>query len=68
MGFNLSNQQMAQELALNKDAVQKIMLQLREGVVEKKTVVMLQDKVECAEVHIVAGHKGNPVMVNLQTF
>ena len=36
MGLNLSNQQIAQELGLNKDDVQQMTTQLRTGVVEKK--------------------------------
>lgn len=38
MGLNLSNQQIAQELDLNKDVVQRMTTQLREGVNEKKTM------------------------------
>jgi hypothetical protein len=34
--------------------------QLREGVVKKKPQVSLQDEVECDEVYVVSGHKGNP--------
>jgi transposase-like protein len=37
MGLNLSNQQIAQELGLNKDDVQQMTTQLRKGVVEKKS-------------------------------
>jgi len=37
MGLNLSNQQIAQELGLNKDDVQQMTTQLRSGVVEKKS-------------------------------
>ena len=37
MGLNLSNQQIGQELGLNKDDVQQMTSQLRSGVVEKKT-------------------------------
>lgn len=63
MGLNLSNQQIAQELNLNKDDVQQMTTQLRAGVVEKKPVVILQEEVECDEVYVIAGHKGNPVAV-----
>jgi len=35
MGLNLSNQQIAQELDLNKDEVQQMTTQLREGIVKK---------------------------------
>jgi len=37
MGLNLSNQQIAQELSLNKDDVQGMTRQLRTGVMEKKS-------------------------------
>ena len=37
MGLNLSNQQIAAELGLNKDDVQQMTSQLREGVVAKKS-------------------------------
>ena len=37
MGLNLSNQQVAQELSLNKDDVQEMTRQLRTGVMEKKS-------------------------------
>jgi transposase-like protein len=38
MGLNLSNQQIAQELGLNKDDVQQMTTQLRSGVVVKKSL------------------------------
>ncbi len=63
MGLNLSNQQIAQELDLNKDDVQKMTKQLREGVVAKKAPVTLSGEVECDEVYVVAGHKGHPAAV-----
>ena len=63
MGLNLSNQQIAQELDLNKDDVQKMTKQLREGVVAKKPTVTLSGEVECDEVYVVAGHKGHPAAV-----
>ncbi len=37
MGLNLSNQQIAAELELNKDVVQDMTTQLREGMVVKKS-------------------------------
>ncbi len=37
MGLNLSNQQIARELDLNKDDVQAMTTQLREGLVKKNT-------------------------------
>jgi transposase-like protein len=63
MGLNQSNLQIAQELNLNKDDVQDMTTQLRTGIVKKKPVVTLQERVECDEVYVVAGHKGNPVAV-----
>jgi hypothetical protein len=60
MGLNLSNHQVAQELALNKDDVQQMTRQLRHGIVRKKPSPTLTDEVECDEVSIVAGHKGKP--------
>lgn len=39
MGLNLSNQQIAAELTLNKDDVQAMTTQLREGIVVKKSLL-----------------------------
>ena len=66
MGLNLSNQQIAQELGLNKDDVQQMTTQLRSGVVEKKKPIKLAGDIECDEVYIVAGHKGYPEAVAAQ--
>lgn len=63
MGLNLSNQQIAQELGLNKDDVQQMTTQLRTSIVEKKPVVSLQGQVECDELYVIAGHKGQPLAV-----
>jgi len=63
MGLNQSNLQIAQELQLNKDDVQVMTSQLRTGIVTKKPVVTLQQSVECDEVYVVAGHKGNAAAV-----
>ena len=52
-----------QELNLNKDDVHKMCSQLRSGIVEKKPEVKLQGEVECDEVYLVAGHKGNSAAV-----
>lgn len=60
MGLNLSNQQIAQELDLNKDDVQQMTCQLRAGIVASKLPVRLSGEVECEEVYVVAGHKGHP--------
>ena len=59
MGLNLSNQQIAEELDLNKDDVHQMTTQLRQGIVEKKPQVVLSGEVECDEVYITAGHKGS---------
>jgi hypothetical protein len=60
MGLNLSNRQIAQELDLDKDVVQDMTTQLREGIDQSKPEVNLSGSVECDEVYVTAGHKGNP--------
>lgn len=60
MGLNLSNHQIAHELDLNKDDIQQMTGQLRQGIVAKRPPPTLSDAVECDEVYIVAGHKGKP--------
>lgn len=66
MGLNLSNQQIAQELKLNKDDVHQMTTTLREGICQKSPAIHLSGEVECDEVYIVAGHKGNPEGVRRQ--
>jgi len=63
MGLNLSTRQIAQELNLNKDDAQNMAEILRSGVVEKKPEMLLSGEVECDEVYVVAGHKGQPEAV-----
>ena len=63
MGLNLSNQQIAQELELNKDDSQQMTSQLRSSIVEKKPEVILEQEVERDEVYVVAGFKGEPIKV-----
>ena len=63
MGLNLSTQQIAQELNLNKDDAQHMAEVLRTGVVDKKPETPLSGEVECDEVYVVAGHKGHPEAV-----
>lgn len=63
MGLNLSNQQIAQELDLDKDVVQDMTTQLRQGIASRKPAVRLSGEVECDEVYVTAGHKGNPEAV-----
>lgn len=63
MGLNLSNEQIAQELGLDKNDVQTMTTQLRAGILERKPAPQLEGQVECDEVYVVAGHKGNPAEV-----
>lgn len=63
MGLNLSSYQIARELGLHKNDAQRMVKQLREGVVQRKPPAKLKDEVECDEVYIVAGHKGHPEAV-----
>lgn len=60
MGLNLSSAQIAHELDLNKDDVHQMTTQLRQGIVAKNPPSTLRGEVECDEVYIVAGHKGQP--------
>ena len=63
LGLNLSTRQIAQELNLYKDDAQHMAEVLRTGIVEKKPEVRLSGEVECDEVYVVAGHKGQPEAV-----
>ena len=63
MGLNLSTAQIAKELNLNKDDAHNIAALLRSGVVKKKPEPELSNEVECDEVYVVSGHKGNPKAV-----
>jgi transposase-like protein len=63
MGLNLSTEQIAKELNVNKDDAHYMAGVLRSGVVEKKPPVKLSGEVECDEAYVVAGHKGNPAAV-----
>ena len=67
MGLNLSNQQIAWELSLNEDDVQRMTEQLRAGVIARVPAVRLEGAVEIDEVYVVAGHKGNPAAVAKKT-
>jgi hypothetical protein len=53
----------AQELGLNKDDVQNMSAQRRDGVVARRPELSLSGMVECDEVYVVAGHKGHPAAV-----
>jgi transposase-like protein len=59
MGLNLSGLQIAQELDLNKDDARAMIQRLRQGIVERRPPVVLEEEVECDEVSVVAGHKGH---------
>ena len=50
MGLNLSNQQIAHELGLNKDDVQAMTTQLRNGIVQAAPAVILEGVIEADEV------------------
>jgi transposase-like protein len=63
MGLNLSNRQIAQELDLDKDVVHDMTTQLRQGIALSQPAVKLSGEVECDEVYVTAGHKGNPEAV-----
>ncbi len=63
MGLNLSSEQIAAELDLDKDDVYQMTMQLRQGVVENKPEVQLSGEVEFDEVYVTAGHKGQPAEV-----
>lgn len=63
MGLNLSNQQIAKELGLNKDDVHAMTEQLHGGIVAAAPEPRLSGEVECDAVYVVAGHKGNPATV-----
>ena len=63
MGLNLSNRQIAQELDLGEADVQAMTEQLRYGLAAKLPPARLEGEVEIDEVHVVAGHKGNPAAV-----
>jgi len=63
MGLNLSSQQIARELKLHRNDVHIMVKQLRQGIVAAQPPVKLTGEVECDEVYIVAGHKGNPEAV-----
>ena len=63
MGLNLSTHQIAKELNLNKDDAQQMTSQLRSGIVKKKPEVTLSGEVECDELYLIAGFKGQPAEV-----
>jgi len=60
MGLNQSNDQIAEELDLDRDDAHQMASQLRAGIVRKKPEVRLDGEVECDEAYVTAGHKGYP--------
>jgi transposase-like protein len=63
MELNLSTYQIAKELELDRGDVQAMTTALREGIVTRRPGPALADSVECDEVYVVPGHKGNPQAV-----
>jgi hypothetical protein len=63
MGLNLSNRQIAAELGLGASDAQAMTEALRGGLAAKAPSVRLEGEVEVDEVHVVAGHKGQPAAV-----
>ena len=63
MGLNLSSLQIAKELDMDRSDVQAMVQQLRQGIVDRRPAASLEGEVECDEVYVVAGHKGNPAAV-----
>jgi transposase-like protein len=63
MGLNLSSLQIARELDLDRNDAREMVELLRQGVVDRRPAVVLSGEVECDEVYVVAGHKGNPSAV-----
>ncbi len=63
MGLNLSTSQIAKGLDMDRNDVQAMVQLLRQGIVDRRPAVALEGEVECDEVYVVAGHKGNPVAV-----
>jgi hypothetical protein len=60
MGLNLSTLQIAKKLDLDRDDAWEMAQLLRQGIVDRRPAVELSGEVECDEVYVVAGHKGNP--------
>ena len=62
-GLNLSDRQIARELDLAVSDVQAVTEVLRHGLTAKLPPVVLRGEVEIDEVHVVAGHRGQPAAV-----
>lgn len=63
MGLNLSSLQIGRELGIHRNDAQEMVKHLRQGIVDKQLPIQVDGEVECDEVYIVAGHKGNPEAV-----
>ena len=63
LGLNLSNKQIAAELNLSTTQAHEMAMKLRQGIADRQEPFVLEDKVECDEVYVVAGHKGHPEAV-----
>jgi transposase-like protein len=63
MELNVSNEQMAHELSINESDAYQMTTALRGGMVKKKPAVILSNEAEYDEAYVIAGHKGQPVMV-----
>ena len=59
MGLNLSNRQIGQELNVNEGDILRMTTILRNGIIKAKAKATLSGEVECDEVYVVAGQKGN---------
>ena len=60
MGLNVSNPQIAEELGLDPSDGQAMAELLRGGILQRRAKVRMKGVVECDEVYVVAGHKGQP--------
>ena len=63
MGLNLSQLQIAAELGVHENLAQEMSTILRNGIVAQEPTLPLEGIVECDEVYVVAGHKGQPEIV-----
>ena len=59
-GLNLSNLPIAAELNLSANQAQEMTTPLRQDIADREEPIALDGEVECDEVYVVAGHKGNP--------
>jgi transposase-like protein len=59
MDLNLSSLQIAKELDMDRNDVQAMIYLLRQGIFDGTPPLALEGEVECDEVYVVAGDKGN---------